>query len=85
MSPKTKPNQGDLVQVAGSSPDIEMRDTTMGRDAQQETQAQVGVASSPDKATLKNEVSELCDYSMYIQNEAESYIKAVKVSALDKA
>ena len=86
MSPKTQPNNpGDIVQVAGSSLHIEMPDTNAGRDVQQQSLVQVGVASSPDKTTLKNEVSELRDYLAYTQIEVESYVKAVRVSALDKA
>ena len=43
MSPKTQPNgQGDIVQVAGSSTDIEMIEANAGTDVSLQSQEQIG-------------------------------------------
>ena len=84
--------QCDRSQVAGSSTDWEMSggmlgarsfERSAGGDAQH--QVQTGVALSREKAMLKHEVSQLREHFSNVQNQAESYVKAVKVSTMDKA
>ena len=60
-----------------------MLDATAGRDVQH--QVQTGVALSPDKATLKSEVSQLRDHSFFCTRVGREQCEGLKVSAMDKA
>ena len=66
-----------MALITSQEQSCEILDVAVGRDAL--TQVQSGVALSPEKAMLKHEVSQLREHPFHVQDQAESYVKAVKI------
>ena len=82
-------NDGGIVQasstIARNSTDtnLDFDDDLLAKMPSDVVQSRV--AASPDKATLKVEVSELQGYLAQTQMEAETYLRHIKVRTADKA